>query len=108
MSHNSTCKVVLSESSQKNNPYAKFYNNKIYDQRISLCAVGLWSHALLDENQSYFTVDYFLKYGSDDRKTVLAILNELEKAGYAKKIKKNDENGKFKEWIYEFFLDSYK
>lgn len=89
----------------KDNPFVQINKKGLWDQDLSLEAVGLWSRLLSRPDNWEVSVTELSKSCNTSSKKIYRLLNELIKAGYAWRQQCKQEKGQFKKWetyVFEF------
>lgn len=89
---------VIRISHQKN--YVVISKIVLEDQDLSFKAKGLWAYCMSRPDNWEFHVSHLATVSKDKEDSVYSAIKELEKAGYVRKIQKN-EKGKFGPVDYE-------
>lgn len=91
----------------KENPFVQLNKNALWDDRLSLKAVGLWARCLSRPEDWKFSINELAKKCIEGRKSIITAIDELIEHGYAVRIDywKKAEDGKFceKGCEYVFF-----
>jgi len=91
----------------KENPWVELNKAALWDDRLSLAAVGLWSRCLSRPDNWKFHVTELAKRCKVGRKAIYGLISELINAGYAIRVDgyEKNEKGKFrsKKFSYVFF-----
>jgi len=88
----------------KENPFVQLNKAALWDQRLSLKAVGLWSRCLSRPNDWTFNVSELVKKCKEGRRSIDSAIDELIEFGYAVRIDYWDKgkNGKFNDGGSEY------
>ena len=79
----------------KSNNYSVVHNGFINDQNISFKAKGVLLYFLSKPDGWEFYIKEMAKSSKDGVDAISSAINELEKAGYIKKVLKRNEHGNF-------------
>jgi hypothetical protein len=96
--------AVIRTYHNKENPYVQINKQALWDENLSLEAVGLWARLLSRPDDWTFKVSEIAKSCSCSKERIYRILNELIDNGYAARYQANDK-GKFQSfetYVFEF------
>jgi hypothetical protein len=90
----------------KDNPYVQLNKNALWDERLSLRAVGLWARCMSRPNDWKFYVPELAKTGKEKEKAIYSTLRELIEIGYVMKLSsyKKGEGGRFEDGDVEYIF----
>lgn len=87
-------------------PFTTMFNDHFFDKRLSWGAVGMLSNVFSLPDDWEFSVRGFMGMHAGGERAVSSLIYELEWFGYLERIQVRDTNGKFVDYIYEFFNES--
>lgn len=99
----STTPKTIVRVSKRENPYVTLDKFFLSDDRLSWKAKGLLSYLLSKPDNWEIYVSDLLKRATDGRDSIYAGLKELEKAGYLRRNRKHNENGRFDGYEYVIY-----
>lgn len=81
----------------RENPYVQLNKKALWDENVSLKAIGLWARCMSRPDNWKFSVAELAKSGKEGKKAIYSAIDELIKEGYALRIEhyEKNENGKF-------------
>lgn len=90
-------KTVFRVHHNAKNRFVQLLNSSIWDEKLSLRAVGLWARCLSKPDDWHFSIEYLISHCKEGRDAIYAAIKELIENGYVIRIDfcANKENGKF-------------
>jgi len=108
----------------KENPYVQLNKAALWNEKLSLKAIGLWARCMSRPNDWKFSVKELAKNGVEGRRAIYSAIDELIEQGYAIRLEhyEKNSNGKFEgagvEYIFfefpatesekQFYSDEFK
>lgn len=82
----------------RENPFVQLNRNALWDERISMKAIGLWARCMSRPNDWRFCVKDLIKRSKEGRRSIDSALKELIEFGYALRLEyvERGEDGKYK------------
>lgn len=99
----STTPKTIVRVSKRENPYVTLDKFFLSDDRLSWKAKGLLSYLLSKPDNWEIYVSDLLKRATDGRDSIYAGLKELEKAGYLRRNRKHNDQGRFDGYEYVIY-----
>lgn len=103
---------VIRVKHNKENPYVQLNKKALWDEKISLKAIGLWARCISRPDDWTFNIVEIIKNCKEGKTAIYGAINELINCGYALRIqiKEKDDLGRYTfqkvEYIFfEFKLD---
>lgn len=87
---------------KKSQNYVSIHKSALEDTRLSFKAKGLWAYCMTRPNDWEFHANHLATVSKDGIDAVYTAINELEQAGYCKKVQRN-YRGRFQPVDYEIF-----
>lgn len=94
----------------KENPFVQINKKALWDERLSLKAVGLWARCLSRKDDWRFNIKELAKKSKEGRRAIDSAIHELIKFGYAVRLEHWEklENGKFKNGGVEYVFFEFE
>jgi hypothetical protein len=103
-------KTIIRNVHNRENPYVMLNKKALWDERLSLKAIGLWSRCLSLPNDWKFTMRHLISQCKEGRKAIDSAMYELIQFGYAMRLEftNKDSNGKFCNKVIEYIFFEFE
>jgi len=104
MKINAKFNTIFRASHNSENPFVQINKNSLWDENLSLTAVGLWARCLSRHNDWRFNIEELTSHCKEGRRAIDSAMKELIAHKYACRFESvlKDEKGKFKNRVIEY------